>query len=182
MSQCAVLALTQLSKVLKEINFVIFSGFDPFLKGLEMNWIFTNPMIPVLEGNLFPPRLTQGLERSFSAFVSDCVLDSVGIILSSDDSYAIYIRVLKGVNLCLCCSFLACMSARVLKGVSVHACPMTHVPSTLRVLKESTHVCFAHFYLVCQLGSWKESWCMSLQWLLCHLHQGSWKESLCMYT
>ena len=52
-------------------------------------------MLHVLEGNLFPPRLTQGLERSLSASIFDHVFDSVGIILFSDDAYAIYTRGLE---------------------------------------------------------------------------------------
>ena len=52
-------------------------------------------MFCVLEGNLFPPRLTHGLERSLSASIFDCVFDSVGIILFSDDSYAIYTKGLE---------------------------------------------------------------------------------------
>ena len=52
-------------------------------------------MFHVLKGNLFPPRLTQGLERSLYASIFDHITDSVGIILSSDDSYAIYTKGLE---------------------------------------------------------------------------------------
>ena len=47
-------------------------------------------MFCVLEGNLFAPRLTHGLERSLSASIFDHVIDSVAIILFSDNSYVIY--------------------------------------------------------------------------------------------
>ena len=52
-------------------------------------------MFLVLEGNLFPTRLTHGLERSFSVPIFDHVFDSVGIILFSCDSYAVYHRCLE---------------------------------------------------------------------------------------
>ena len=52
-------------------------------------------MFCVLEGNLFPPRLTWGIERSLSASIFDHVFDSVSIILFSGDSYAIYTKGLE---------------------------------------------------------------------------------------
>ena len=78
-------------------------------------------MFHVLEENLFPPRLTHGLERSLSASTFDHVTDSVGIILFSDDYYAIYTDGLERVDLCLYCSLLPCVSLTgALKGVLVH--------------------------------------------------------------
>ena len=55
----------------------------------------TDIMFLVLEGNPFPSRLTHGLERSLFASIFNCILDSVGIILSSCDAYAIYHRGLE---------------------------------------------------------------------------------------
>ena len=52
-------------------------------------------MFHVLEGNLFPPRLTHGPERSLSASIFDRVFDYVRIILFSDDSYAFYTKGLE---------------------------------------------------------------------------------------
>ena len=84
------------------------SSFDPIIEGLERNqflicvldWgleriCLTNLMFLILEGNLFPSRLTRGLERSLFASIFDCIFDSVGIILSSCDAYAIYHRGLE---------------------------------------------------------------------------------------
>ena len=65
-----------------------------FLYGLKGRCL-TDLMSCVLEGNLFPPRLTHGLEGSLSACVFDCVFDSFGITLSSGDSYAFYTRCLE---------------------------------------------------------------------------------------
>ena len=97
MSHFAVLALTPLSKVLKGIYLLFVSSMvlketlisATFINGLERSCL-TDLMFHVLEGNLFPPRLTHGLERSLSASIFDCVTDSVGITLFSDDSYVIY--------------------------------------------------------------------------------------------
>ena len=84
------------------------SSLDPIIQGLErdqflicvLDWgleriCLTDLMFLVLEGNLFPSRLTWGLERIFSASTFDHIFDFVGIILFSCDTYAIYHRGLE---------------------------------------------------------------------------------------
>ena len=81
------------------------SSFDPIVKGLERNrfiicvldWgleriCLTDLIFLVLGGNVFPSRLTWGLERSLLTSIFDCIFNSVGIILSSCDAYAVYHR------------------------------------------------------------------------------------------
>ena len=83
------------------------SSFDPIVKGLERNRLIicvldwglericlTDLMFLVLEQN-FSPRLTWGLERSLFTSIFDHIFESVGIILSSCDTYALYHRGLE---------------------------------------------------------------------------------------
>ena len=92
-------------------------------------------MLRVLEGNLFPPRLTQGLERSLSAFILIVSLTLLALSFSLMILRPCTSGVLKGVDLCLSCSLLPHVLAGVLKGVSVHVSLVTLMPSTPRVLK-----------------------------------------------
>ena len=138
------------------------------------------------------------------ASASDCVFDSVGIILFSDDSYAIYTKGLErsqlvSVLLSVC---LVCWLG-VLKGVSVHFSLMTLMLSTPMVLKGvnlclscsllphvslagvlkgvSVHVHIAMVLKELDGWSWKDL-DATLWFLSCVLpsifKQGSWKESL----
>ena len=100
MLQFAVLSFDLIVKSLERNQNVCFPGCDPFLKGLEMDWdsitcvhyglvriCLTDLMLYVpWKGNLFPPRLTQGLGRSLSTSICDHVFDTVDIILFFDDS------------------------------------------------------------------------------------------------
>ena len=165
------LALTQLSKVLKEIDLLFVSSMV-LKEGMPYR-----PHVPVAwKEAFFPPHLPMGYLKEVSLPLFLTV--SLTLLASSFSLMTLMLSitgVFIGTNLRLFCSFLPCVLAGVLKGVSVHAFLMTHMPSTPRVLKGS-QLCiyFAYFYLMCGLGSWKDSQCMSLQWLLCHLHQGSW--------
>ena len=93
------------------------SSFDPIVKGpwkksislfVSLTGVLKEFALPtllflVLEQNLFPSRLTWGLERSLFASIFDRIFDCVGIILASCDACLPSIRgVLKWVNICDC--------------------------------------------------------------------------------
>ena len=149
----------------------------------------------------FPARLTWGLERSLSASIFDHIFDSVGIVLFSNDAYAIYTRGLERSQLVsVFLSFAFMCSAGVLKGVSVHVSLMTYAVYT-KGLEISWLVllppalCMFGWDLERSLGAcacshglertgWmvlKGLWCNSLVPLWCfaiYFKQRSWKESL----
>ena len=127
-SQFAVLALTQSSKVLKEIDLLfVFSMVlkeGALLTSCSMSWkvTFYLPDLPmVLKAVSLPLFLTMSLTLLALSFYLMTIMSSTP-------------GVLKGVDMCLSCSLLSHVLAGVLKGVTVHFPLMTLMPSTLRVL------------------------------------------------
>ena len=132
------------------------SSLDPVIKGLERNQFvncflyglerscLADLVFYVLERNHFPPKLTHGLKRSLTASIFDHVFDSVGIILFSDDSYAVYTRGSWKESTCVSFALFCLMCF------------------WLGSWKESW--CTSLWWLLCCLhqGSWKESICITL--------------------
>ena len=128
MSQFAVLALTQSSKVLKEINLL-------FISSMVLQEVALLTSCSVLRRNPFPPRLTHGLGRSLSASIFSMSLTLLALSISLVTLMPSTPGVLKGVNLCLSHSLSPGVLAGIFKGVSVHVSQVTLMPSTPRVLK-----------------------------------------------
>ena len=85
-------------------------------------------MLCILEGNLIPPRLTQGLESSLSASNFDCVFDCVTIILFCDDACAIYTRGLERIlSACLSDNSYAVYTKGLEMSKLVLLSPVSHI-------------------------------------------------------
>ena len=123
-----------------------------FINGLERSCL-TDLMFCVLEGNLFPPRLTHGLERSLSASIFDCVFDSVSNFLFSVNSYAIYTKDLKRSQLVfVLLSSASCIGWNLERSLSAsahsHGLEITGwmVLKGLRCNSLVLHLCFAVYF------------------------------------
>ena len=88
------------------------------MHGLETSGL-TDLMFHVLEGNLFSPRLTYGVERSLYASILIMSLTLLALSFPVMTLMQSTLMVLKGVNLCLSCSLLphVCLA----RSLSAHA-------------------------------------------------------------
>ena len=85
-----------------------------FFNGLERSCV-TDLIHRVLEGDRFPPRLTHGLERSFSAPILCCV---AGVLCLPDDCYTNYVHGLeRSLGACALGPGVVMSGWMVLKGI-----------------------------------------------------------------